>query len=316
LCCLAAASLVLAACSSARSVKGSGSLATGSGGSSSPTGSTPARPSTSAKPKPAGKPVHISLKFSDGSVFGIGIPVIAFFSRQFSDASALQKATTATVNGQPLDGRWYFEKRYQDPGHPVEGDFRPANYWPAHASILVKINAKGQPAGGGNYFDDSLSLSFATGPANIGVVNDSTHRLTITSDNTPWGSFPVSLGATDTPTRRGVKVVMEKGLSVCMSGPGYSECGVKFTQRLTYDGEYLHAAPWNVAHIQTGVDSSNGCTNLLPADAQKLYDFLRIGDVVQYPDANGPKMGLGDGYGDWNVSWSAWQTGGLIPTNS
>jgi hypothetical protein len=25
-------------------------------------------------------------------------------------------------------------------------------------------------------------------------------------------------------------------------------------------------------------------------------------------------MQLGSGYGDWNVSWGAWQTGGLVPT--
>ena len=42
-------------------------------------------------------------------------------------------------------------------------------------------------------------------------------------------------------------------------------------------------------------------------------EFLEIGDVVQYPNASGPLMGLGDGYGDWNVPWPQWQTGGLYP---
>ena len=51
----------------------------------------------------------------------------------------------------------------------------------------------------------------------------------------------------------------------------------------------------------------------MPDDAQKLYEFLEIGDVVQYPNASGPLMGLGDGYGDWNVPWPQWQTGGLVP---
>ena len=49
-------------------------------------------------------------------------------------------------------------------------------------------------------------------------------------------------------------------------------------------------------------------------DAKTLYGFLRIGDVVDYPNANGPAMSLGAGYGDWNVSWAQWQTGGLVPT--
>jgi hypothetical protein len=94
----------------------------------------------------------------------------------------------------------------------------------------------------------------------------------------------------------------------------YYECGIKLDQRLTYDGEYLHAAPWNVPNIQSGVNSSNGCTNLLPADAQTLYNFLEIGDVVKYPNANGKAMQIGDGYGDWNVNWGLWQTGGLVST--
>jgi L,D-transpeptidase catalytic domain len=90
---------------------------------------------------------------------------------------------------------------------------------------------------------------------------------------------------------------------------------VKWTQRLTYDGEYLHSAPWNTYNIDHGVDSSNGCTNLHDADAKKLYDFLEIGDVVNYPNASGPRMTLGEGYGDWNLSWQQWQTGGMYRTH-
>jgi hypothetical protein len=63
-----------------------------------------------------------------------------------------------------------------------------------------------------------------------------------------------------------------------------------------------------------GIDSSNGCTNLLPADAKKLYDFLDVGDPVRYPNANGQLMQIGDGYGDWNISWPQWRLGGLYRT--
>jgi hypothetical protein len=61
-------------------------------------------------------------------------------------------------------------------------------------------------------------------------------------------------------------------------------------------------------------NSSNGCTNLRPRDAISLYNFLGIGDVVRFPDADGPHMRFGDGYGDWNVTWGLWQTGGVVPT--
>jgi lipoprotein-anchoring transpeptidase ErfK/SrfK len=267
----------------------------------------------------ASKPVHVSLQMSDGSQVGVGMPIIAYLSRPIGDAKAFQAATKVTVNGQPAQGAWYFETKFGLPGKPIEADYRLQGYWPGHAQIHLDLPVKGLSAGarsGSNLaYDDSLTLDFTTGAAHLLTVDDSTHTLTVLSDGVKWGTFPTSLGATNTPTKHGIKVIMEKGKSICMHGPGYNECGVKYTQRLTYDGEYLHAAPWNTYNIGHGIDSSNGCTNLYTADALKLYNFLEIGDVVNYPNANGPHMALGDGYGDWNVPWGQWQTGGLYATH-
>ncbi len=310
--------LTVSACSSGSGRPGKTVTVTaGNGKVTTQTGSAPvtSAPPSSTKPTAApAKPVHIKLLNSDGAEYGVGMPVIAFFSRKITDGRALQKATAATVNGKPVKGAWYFEYSSANRGYPVEAHFRTQNYWPGHARVHVSIPSKGVSAGKGLAFDDSLTLDFVTGPRNLVLVDDSTHKLTVTTDGRKWGTFPTSLGDNKTPTRRGIKVIMEKGNSICMHGPGYSECGVRWTQRLTYDGEYLHAAPWNTAHIARGVDSSNGCTNLYTSDAKKLYDFLRIGDVVQYPNASGGQMQLGQGYGDWNLSWGVWQTGGLVPT--
>jgi lipoprotein-anchoring transpeptidase ErfK/SrfK len=244
------------------------------------------------------------------------MPIITYFSRKITSAKDWQAKTSATINNKPAKVAWYFES--SDAGHgPIEAHLRPQKYWPAHSHIHIKFPPVHTPLGGNYVSDGKLSsLDFTTGPANISVVNDATHQLTVTTDGKLYGKFPVSLGATNTPTARGTKVIMEKGLSICMHGPGYNECGIKDTQRLTYGGEYLHAAPWNISNIHNGVDSSNGCTNLLPNDADRLYHFLHVGDVVQYPNANGPQMSLGAGYGDWNLDWTSWQTGGLVSTTS
>jgi lipoprotein-anchoring transpeptidase ErfK/SrfK len=260
--------------------------------------------------------VHVSSAvLSDGSQVGVGMPIIVLLSKPIKDAHAFAAATTVTVNGKPVKGGWYFERKYGDSGHPIEADYRTDAYWPGHAKIHLELKAKGKSAGPGLVFDNNLSLDFATGAANVVTVDDSTNNLSVVSDGKPWPDastkFPVSLGAPATRTRRGTKVIMEKGNSICMHGPGYSECGVRYTQRLTYDGEYLHAAPWNTANIAKGINSSNGCTNLTTKDAKTLFDFLEIGDVVKYPNADGSLMALGDGYGDWNVPWPQWQTGGL-----
>jgi lipoprotein-anchoring transpeptidase ErfK/SrfK len=316
---IAALALLLSACSSDK-VSGSGSTGgkSASGGSSgSGTSGAPSSAASSTKPTAAPtKPVHIKLLSSDGNTYGVGMPVIAFFSKRLTSGKALQQATKATANGKPITGAWYFETSAAHKGYPIEGHFRPGPqlYWPAHSEIHIDIPAKGLSAGTGLAFDDSLTLDFSTGAKNLAVVNDANHTITVTSDGVKKYKFPVSLGANNTPTAHGVKVIMEKGLDICMRGPGYSECHIKYTQRLTYGGEYLHAAPWNTSNIRNGIDSSNGCTNMYTTDAKTLYGFLRIGDVVSYPNTNGPAMSLGAGYGDWNIPWPQWLTGGLIPT--
>ncbi len=327
---LAAAALLLSACGADTTggqavgtvTETAGASPSGAASSSAP--SAPASSSTSAKPKPTAKPVHVSLKFGDGQTLGVGIPIIAFLSRPIKDASAFAKATKVTVNGRQVHGGWYFETKFGDPGHPIEADYRTPTYWQAHSHIHMDLPVKGLSAGPGLAFDDSLTLDFNTGASHVLTVDNATHRMTVLSDGKLWGTFPVSLGASDTRTKRGIKVIMEKGRDISMRGPGYFDPHVKFTQRLTYDGEYLHSAPWNCVGAPgcTGpqnnigkANSSNGCTNLRPADAARLFAFLEIGDVVQYPNADGKLMQIGDGYGDWNIPWGQWQTGGLYPVS-
>jgi lipoprotein-anchoring transpeptidase ErfK/SrfK len=213
----------------------------------------------------------------------------------------------------------------------MEAHLRLQRYWPAHARIHVDLPVNGLSGGavprraGAQYtFADSITSDFETTAAHVVSVSDATHTMTVTDDGKLWGTFPVSLGAANTPTKRGIKVIMEKGRVVRMRGPGYDDPHVEWTQRLTYDGEYLHSAPWNCvgppgcagpANNIGHADSSNGCTNLRPQDAIKLYNFLGIGDPVEELDTAGPKMQLGWGYGDWNISWALWQSGGAVPTH-
>ncbi len=322
------AALILAGCgtSGAGTPTGTKTITRPAGQSSTAPSGTPSSTKASLPAGPT-TPVHVSINISDGAQVGVGMPIIASFKVKLTSGVAFQKATKVTVNGAPAKGAWYFE--YSDPasGHLMEAHYRLQNYWPAHAQIHMDLPVKGLSAGPGLSFDDSLTSDFTTGAAHVSTVDDSTHTMTVMSDGKLWGKFPVSLGAPKTPTLNGVKVIMEKGRDISMRGPGYYDAHVKYTQRLTYGGEYLHSAPWNCNDVSAGCDStgadhighfdsSNGCTNLRPDDAIKLYNFLTIGDVVQYPDASGHKMQLGDGFGDWNTAWPAWQAGigSAVPT--
>jgi lipoprotein-anchoring transpeptidase ErfK/SrfK len=260
--------------------------------------------------------VQIKLATSGDQTYGVGMPVVAYFSRQFASAKSLSAVTSVTVNGSAMHGAWYFE-RSTKPGYPVEGHLRLQRWWPADSTVTVTVAARRQPAGAGVTFSNDVHLSFRTGPQVIAVVDDHKHQMLVTRDGTRVGTYPVALGAAATPTASGIKVIMKKSPSVCMRDVNhtYRECGIKYAQQLTYSGEYLHSAPWNLKNIEQGRDTSNGCTNLLPYDAATLYKVLDVGDVVEYPNASGPKMQMSAGYGDWNVPWRVWQRGGLIPTS-
>ncbi|MEP7177511.1 MAG: L,D-transpeptidase [Pseudonocardiales bacterium] len=173
---------------------------------------------------------------------------------------------------------------------------------------------KGLSAGRGLAFDDSLTLSIATGAANITTVDGASERMTVTSDGKTVFSFPVSLGDASTPTYGGTKIVMEKDrVQEMKNNPGepFYDLQVPWSVRLTNSGEFVHSASWNGGNI--GVRStSHGCTNLNVAAAKQYFEFAQIGDVFTYTNTDGPIMPSWDGYGDWNVPWPTWQSGGVL----
>jgi lipoprotein-anchoring transpeptidase ErfK/SrfK len=305
---------VLSACSS--------SPKKDSSSSPPPPSSTATQPSSSGSTSsgPVTK-VKVSSLEADGATFGVGMPIVLNFSPTPTDSTAFTKAAVVTVNGQPVSGKRYWEKPYAD--QPVQAHYRTQNYWPAHATIEVKLPIGGLSAGKGLVYDSALtSVTFQTGDAHVSTVNASTLTLTVTNNGQMVKTVPVSLGAAQTPTYNGTKIVMQKGEdvpgtdtlrpngTVLMSGPGYTGDPVPWSVRVTASGEYIHAAGWNT-HI--GVRStSNGCTNLKPEDGQWFYGFAQVGDVVTYVGTDGSKVNPLDGLGDWNVPWGLWAQGGLL----
>jgi lipoprotein-anchoring transpeptidase ErfK/SrfK len=283
-----------------------------SSGAPAAPGASSGTPSAAA-PTPAGKPVHVRLLEGDGSTWGVGMPVIAYLSVKITDAKAFAAATTVTVNGAPAQGGWYFERSAIYSGYPLEAHYRLPAYWPAHARIHLDLPVKGQSAGKGLVFDNSLTLDMNTGAANISKIDGHAERMVVTSDGKQVFSYPVSLGKASTPTFSGVKVVMEKDRVQRMVGPGYDE-KVPWSVRVTNSGEFVHSASWNGGNIGQR-STSHGCTNLTVKDAQQYFGFAHIGDVAVYTHTGGPTMPSWDGYGDWNLSWNTWQSGGVLKTS-
>ncbi len=287
---------------------------------------------------PVAAPVHIKLLNSDGAVYGVGMPIVAYFSAMITNGDAFAAATTVKVNGVAVTGGWYFEASAQNPGYPLEAHFR-ANpvagsaspYWPANSTITMNMATLGVSAGTGLAFDDSLTLSMATADAHISFVDCSAERMTVTDNGAVVGTpYLTSCGAPNTPTSTGIKVVQQLGEAtpgtstlrpngaVRMVGGGGAlgnyDLIVPWSVRITNGGEYVHAAAWNGYNIGAR-STSDGCTNLNTPDAEAFYKFSRIGDVVSYTNTGGPALKPYDGFGDWNLPMSAFNNNPVLPAS-
>jgi lipoprotein-anchoring transpeptidase ErfK/SrfK len=328
---LLAGATLLAACTSGgpggtvtQTVTAPAPTVSAGGSSSTPPASASTPAPTSSSPTAPAQTVRVTSMQSDGATYGVGMPIVLYFSPLPTDSTAFTKAVKVTVNGKPADGAWYWEQPTADEvqSHTYEAHYRLPHYWPAHAKIHVDIPIGGLSAGKGLVYSDKLtSLDFAIGAKRVAKVNGATEKMHVYSDDRLVKTIPVSLGEADHPTYEGTKVVMQKGEDVPgtdrarphgqvrMVGPGY-DLLVAWSVRITRSGEYVHAAPWN--SLIGRQSTSHGCTNLSTANADWFYHFARIGDVLTYTRTGGRTMPSWDGLGDWNVTWPVWARGGLL----
>ena len=134
-------------------------------------------------------------------------------------------------------------------------------------------------------------------------------------------TIPVTTGKPGFDTRNGIKVVLAKEQFVRMRGAsigiasGSSESydlPVYWATRVTWSGEYVHAAPWSVG-LPGRANVSHGCTGMSTANAEWFFDTVRQGDIVQVVNSDGETMTPFDnGFGDWNLAWDAWRKGSAL----
>lgn len=127
-------------------------------------------------------------------------------------------------------------------------------------------------------------------PSNFGVPNGdpwllvdlTSQTVTAYRGTTQVNHFNVSTGL-PTPDRvsdTGTFYMWHKTTSQTMRGPGYVTPNVKWVSYYN-GGEGFHAAPWNLNGIAKGVAGSHGCINMIPSEAQWVYDFAPIGTKVE-----------------------------------
>ena len=248
-----------------------------------------------------------------GSTVGVGLPVVIRFDKPVTDHETFQKHITVTsVPAQAGAFHWISD---------TELHWRPEKYWKAGTKVSVDADIDSVPAGKGVYGQISRKNNFTIGRSMISKVNMNTHEMKVFKNGKLLRTLPITTGQQpEFTTRSGVKVIVEKDrrhdmnsetIGIDPNGPnGYNLKGVEYAMRLTYSGEFIHAAPWSVAS-QGHANVSHGCTGMSTANAGWLYDNSMIGDVVEYVGTS-RQMTLTNGIGDWNLPFSQYAQGSAL----
>jgi lipoprotein-anchoring transpeptidase ErfK/SrfK len=237
--------------------------------------------------------------------------VIIAFSRAVNKAAA-EKAIEITTS-PAVEGRFYWAD-----GRTVH--WRPAKYWAGGSAITVKVNLFGVKLGSGVYGEKNASTHFTVGRQLIAITDYKAHLTKVYINGKLVRTMKCSLGKGGSTTGAngehisywttgGPHVVLSKERVHSMSSASYGITDpkdpnyyapedIEYCTRITYSGEFLHAAPWN--HSLGRANLSHGCVNLSTSDAKWVYANFQIGDVVDIRRSP-RKVEIWNGLGDWAV---------------
>ena len=256
---------------------------------------------------------YASVAPLDGETVGVGMPVIVTFDVPVTDRASMERHMTVESTPQQRGSwRWLSD---------TEAHWRPKSYWQAGTDVSVDLDINSVNAGGGIYGQENREVDFSVGDAHVYKVDMDSHQMRVLSNGNLLRTIPITTGEEPAfTTRSGVKVIIEKFREKRMNsetvGIGrddpeyYNISDVEYAMRVTYSGEFVHAAPWSVAS-QGSANVSHGCTGMSTENAAFLYNMTLRGDVVEYTGTDRP-MTLTNGYGDWNVDFATWSEGSAL----
>jgi lipoprotein-anchoring transpeptidase ErfK/SrfK len=255
------------------------------------------------------------LLLADRDTYGVGQPIVVTFDDAVADRAAVERSLLVTTAPQ-VDGAWHwFSDR--------EVHWRPQRYWQPGTVVTVDANLYGRDLGGGTYVRDNTSATFRIGPSKIAIADDTTYRMKAFIDGTEVRDMPVamgrheSIGSIDLHTRSGPHVVLGNdrftrmtSASYGLTGAGSYDTTVEWTTHISYEGEYVHAAPWSVDQ-QGHADASHGCINVNTENAIWFSNTFGPGDIVDVRNTGVP-LSPTDGLVDWTLNWHDWLAGSAL----
>jgi len=250
-----------------------------------------------------GQTVTTQIYEGASQTYGVGMPIILYFSQKITNKAAVERALQVT-SSKPVVGSWYWD----DPCNmaPVCAYFRPQSYWPADTRVSFTGHLNGVEVAPGVYGAHTLSQSFTIGDSLIVTASTASHFMNVYRNGKLFAHWPISTGRPGDNTPNGTYLTIEKGNPVDMKGPGYN-IQVPWSVRFTWSGDYLHDAFWSVGE-QGFTNVSHGCVNMPPADAETYYNMEVPGDPVTITGS--PRAGTFDnGWTMWFLPWANYLKG-------
>ena len=257
--------------------------------------------------------VRVSTPLQDDTVYGVAMPLVVRFGTDIpkDQRAAVERRLFVTSEpAQPGAWNWFSGS---------EVHYRTQDYWQENTKFTLRVATAGLPMGGdpttgtGAYGADDLTITASIGNKVEMLTDNAAKTMTVKVQDQVVKTIPVSLGRPSKPSSSGHMVVMTKNQSELFVGtdPGdsYRET-VYWTQRLTIDGQYIHAAPWSVGS-QGRSNVSHGCTNMSTENARWLFGITHVGDPVTVTGTEA-KLQWGDGYTDWDVSFDRYRQGSAL----
>ncbi|MBB3603015.1 lipoprotein-anchoring transpeptidase ErfK/SrfK [Mycolicibacterium sp. BK556] len=245
----------------------------------------------------------------DGETVGVGQPIAVRFDENIPNRLAAERAIKVTTN-PPVEGAFYWLNNR-------EVRWRPQNYWKPGTTVDVAVNTYGVDLGDGLFGQENLASHFTIGDEVIATADDDTKQLTVRRNGVVERTIPISMGKNSTPTNNGVYIVGDRLSHMIMDSSTYGvpsnspngyRTEVDWATQMSYSGIYVHSAPWSVG-AQGYSNTSHGCLNASPSNAQWFYNNTKRGDIVEVHNTVGSTLPGTDGLGDWNIPWPQWKAG-------
>jgi lipoprotein-anchoring transpeptidase ErfK/SrfK len=255
---------------------------------------------------------YASVAPLDGETVGVGMPAILTFDIPVTDRAEVERHLSVDAEpAQPGTWSWISD---------TEVHWRPKSYWKPGTDVTVRADVNGVNAGNGIYGQEDRVSRFHVGDALVMNIDVADHTMRVVENGTLLRTIPISAGKPGFTTRSGIKLIVEKFRTKRMDAATtgideddpeyYNLSNVEYAQRVTYSGEFIHAAPWSVGS-QGHANVSHGCIGMSTENAGWLYSLTRRGDVVDVVGTDRP-MESTNGYGDWNVSWADYRAGSAL----